>query len=355
MHAFSGPIPVWTIVGSLLFLSLITTTSHAGFALRSAATRFDTCSLISCRDVTTDEFAATNPHERLVEARFQVTAIVDEGDPPRDMQYTYRFLSPTGRLRVVDYRPRTRQSSAVAGNVSIEKKKESTKTLGVSLSGSFEHLVRGTAGADLGSKDSASIRYELKPPMEVVLVAGTIERGTGVYFKMRPSPERSLEGAREFRIVMRVPQSWRGDVMYVRCEAQQNRRGKMDTRGVARFVVGLYVEGDEQAREAAEQLVLSEAQLRRTVAQQRKAIAKQAAPSVVHRVGALLEVYDPRIPDEWLDRLIYGSTSAAGHEFYDYLPERVRRVADRYRYAKRKMYELSSGRLAMHGARRVNG
>jgi hypothetical protein len=239
--------------------------------------------------------------------------------------------------------------------VSIEKKKENTKSLGVSLSGSFEHLVRGTAGTDLGSKDTSSIRYELKPPMEVVLVAGTIERGTGVYFKMRPSPERSLEGTREFLVVMRVPQSWRGDVMYVRCEAQQNRRGKLDTQAVERFVVGLYAEGDEEARAAAEELISTEARLRRTVAEQRQAIAKQAVPSVVHRVGALLDVYDPRIPDTWLERLVYGSTSAAGHEFYDYLPQRVRQVADQYRYAKRKMYRLSAGQLAMRNAGPVSG
>ena len=322
---------------------------------RAPSVRFDTAYLVSCRDVTTDEFTASNPRERLIEGRFRVTAIVDDGQLPGDMQFVYRFLSPAGRLRVVDYQPKTRQATAVAGNVIVETKKESSKSLGVSVSGSFESLMRGTAGSDIGSKKAASIRCEFKPPMEVVLVAGTVERGTGVYFKMWPSPDCSLQGSREFLGVMRVPSTWRGDVMYVRCEALQNRWGKLTSCDVTRFVVGLYAEGDDEARLAAEDLVLSEALLRRTVTRHQKAIQKRSVPSLVHKVGTLLDVYAPRIPDTWLDRLIYGSTSIAQHDFYGYLPKAVRRVADKYRRAKRRMYQLSGSRLAMRAEAPTNG
>ena len=181
---------------------------------RSPDTQFDTASLISCRDVTTEQFSAANPLERLVEAKFQVTAIVQRRDT-EGMQYVYQFLSPTGLLRVVDYQPKTEQASSVAGNVAVEKKQESNKSLGLSVSGSFESLLHGTAGSDLSSKNGSNIRYELKPPMKVVLVAGTVDRGTGVYFKLRPSPARPLEGMHEFVVVMRVPRSWRGDMMYL--------------------------------------------------------------------------------------------------------------------------------------------
>ncbi len=324
---------------------------------RTPAVRFDTADLVSCRDVTTDDFAAANPRQRLIEGRFRVSAMVDDGQLPDNVHYVYRFLSPAGRLRVVDYQPKTEQTSMVAGNVSIERKKESSKSLGLSVSGSFESLLRGTAGSDIGSKNAANIRYELKPPMEVVLVAGTVERGTGVYFKMRPSPDRALEGSHEFLIVMCVPQNWRGDVMYIRCEAQQNRHGKRTSRYITRFVVGLYAEGDDEARMAAEDLVASEAQLRRTVTQHQKAIQKRSVPSLVHQVGVLLDVVHPRIPNTWLDRLIYGSTSIDQYDFYGYLPVAVRRTADEYRHAKRRMYQLSGSHLAMRrpGSGRVRG
>ncbi len=313
---------------------------------RGVETHFDSASLVSCRDVTTDEFAAAHPLERLVEARFQVTAIV-EGQLPAAAQHVYQFLSPTGSVRVVDYQPKTEQASPVVGNVAIEKKKESSKSLGLSVSGSFESLVRGTAGSDLSAKNGANIRYELKPPMKVVLVAGTVDRGTGVYFKLRRSPDRPLEGMHEFLVVMQVPSSWRGDLMYLRCEWQQERHGEWSSQDVARFVIGLYREGDEEARLAAEQLVRSEALLRRTVLQQHGDIAKRATPSLMHRVGALLDVYDPRIPSGWLDQLVFGSANAQRYEFYEYLPSGVRQAADRYCSAKRRLIELSGDRLAM--------
>ena len=182
--------------------------------------------------------------------------------------------------------------------------------------------------------------------MEVVLVAGTVERGTGVYFKLLPSPETALEGSREFVVVMCVSREWRGDVMYVRCEAQEERRGKLVSRGVSRFVVGLYAEGDDDVRMAAEDLILTETTLRRMVAQRQREIDRRAIPTVMHKVGAMLDVYDPRIPDTWLDRLIYGPTNISQYDFVEYLPDDVRRLADRYGQAKRRMCEFSGRRLA---------
>ncbi len=321
---------------SVLFLLCAATPLQAA----SPDIRFDTADLVSCRDVTTPEFKAANTQERLVEGHFRITAMVEEGEMREGMQYAYQILNPTGRVRIVDYQPQTQQATAVAGNVSIERKKESNKSLGLSVNGSFESIAHGTAGSDIGTKDTSQIRYELKPPMEVVLVAGTMDRGTGVYFKLRPSPDEALEGSREFSVVMRVPDSWRGEVMYVRCEAQENRRGSYTSLGVTRFVVGLYVEGDEEALRAAENLVLAEATLRRTVAKRQRDIQKRSLPTLVHKVGALLDMYDPRIPDSWLERLIYGPTNIEQYDFYGYLPPDVRNVADRYRQAKRRMYQL---------------
>ena len=105
--------------------------------------RFDTAYLVSCRDVTTEEYAEANPHQRLVEARFHITALVADGESSAHMQYVYRLASPTGNVQIVDYDPHTQQSTAVAGNVSIEKKKETSKSLGISVSGSFESILRG--------------------------------------------------------------------------------------------------------------------------------------------------------------------------------------------------------------------
>jgi hypothetical protein len=312
--------------------------------------RFDAVDLVSCRDVTTAEFAAAHPQERLVEGRFRVSALRTETTWPEGMQCMYQFLSPAGQLRIVDYHPKSEQATALAGNVAVEEKQERSSSLGLSVTGDFQRLVQGSAGSDLGSKSASSRRYELKPPLEVVLVSGTLERGTGVYFKLWPSPERGLEGAREFLIVMQVPDTWRGDVLFLRCEAQQSRHGKLHTHAVARFVVGIHAAGDDRARQAAEELVRSEALLRRVVAENRRRIERQALPSLAHKVGALLDIYDPRIPDMWLEELVYGSIRVARQEYLEYLPSDVRRAAEQYLVAKQRMYGLSGERIARHMA-----
>ena len=69
-------------------------------------------------------------------------------------------------------------------------------------------------------------------------------------------------------------------------------------------------------------------------------------PTVVHRVGALLDMYDPRIPDTWLDRLLFGPTDIAEYDFVDLLPDDVRSLVDSYTHAKRCMYDYSGKRLA---------
>lgn len=308
--------------------------------------QFDTGYMVPCYDVTPDNPDHLMAEERWVEARFRVSALVSDGALSDRAQYMYQFVSPLGSVNIIDYAPKTELATALAGNVGIEKKKEASKSLGINLSGSFDHLVQGSGGADLGVKDTSQVRYELKPRKEVLLASGTINRGTGAYFKLRSSADTSLEGDREFTMTLRVPALWRGDIMYVKCEAQEPHRGQVVSRGSAHFVVALHLLDDDEVRQAAEDLVYAEALLRREVAKKAGDIKRRSLPTVAHRVGAMLDLYDPRIPDEWLERLIYGPTNLGRHAFVEHLPDDIQTLANDYMHAKRKMFFFSGKRLA---------
>ncbi|HPM83158.1 MAG TPA: hypothetical protein PLF81_20795, partial [Candidatus Anammoximicrobium sp.] len=88
---------------------------------------FDVMPTVGCRDVTTAEFAEANPDERLIEAHVEVSSLIRQGNEGDLLQYFYRFDSPRRTMRIVDYTPKTTLASDVAGNVTIEKKKETTK------------------------------------------------------------------------------------------------------------------------------------------------------------------------------------------------------------------------------------
>ncbi len=313
--------------------------------------RFDVGYMVGCRDVTPAEFREMNPDERLVEAKFQVSSLVQDGAEGDLIQYIYRIESPDRSVQIVDFLPKTTLASDLAGNVGIEKKQENSKSLGLSLAGSYDHLAKISGGTDHSSKDSSVVRYELLPSMELLAASGTIQRGCGVYFKLKPSPRTSLVGAKDFVIVMRVPQQWRGDYVHLRCEATGYRRSVVRPLdeplncGERDFIVALYAEGDETAKAAAAQYVQAEAKLRRTVQLHRRDIHKRSYPTVAHEFGALFSLVEPKIPDTWLERLLLGTPTATADELDKSLPSEVRSAVTRFVTSKSQLQQLSGGAL----------
>ena len=280
---------------------------------------FDVRHMVSCRDVTPESFAALNPRTRLVEARFQVSTLIERGSSHDLLQFLYRMHSPHHSFEVVDYEPKTTLATQIAGKVGIEKKDEKTKSLGIDVSGRFDHFAkaRGTGGANIGRKSNSNIRYELLPPLELLAASGTIQRGNGVYFKLKPSKRTSLEGSKDFVVVLRVPAQWRADIVHVQCQAFADYRTlsrPLDGKSVCgrgNFVVALYQDGDTAAKAAAQRLVRAEQTLRYVANLRQKEIAKQRFPTIAHRLGGLVQAYSPKLPAQWLDKVIFGPPGAA--------------------------------------------
>jgi len=331
---------------TLLLTCVFAATLHLQPAVASPPlVQFDTGPTASCRVATPKKNAVTDPQHRLVQATLHVSALVSQPLEQRKLEYLYEIVNPTGSIQITDYNPKTELGSDVAGNIGVEKKKESTKSLGMNVSGTFEHFVRASGVGDMGAKDSLQLHYELKPRQSAILAAGTVQRGTGVYFKLRASSDSSLEGQRDFMIVMRVPTKWRADMVYLRCEVRDMGGGKPRVVNTASFVIGLYVAGDDEAMRAAETLIQTEAVLRRTVANRQQEIERQSMRSIVHRLGAMLDLYKPRIPKSWLARVIYGPTAVVRDDFTRRLPDDVEQCVLDYIRAKQRVYQLSGKRL----------
>jgi hypothetical protein len=308
---------------------------------------FDLPRTTPCRDVTTAEFFLSNPNERLVEARFQISSLIRSGGEDDLVQFFYRFDCRTPGAEVVGYLPQTTLTSDVAGNVGVQRINEDSKTLGLAVTGAFDHIVSGTGTGNLNSKNTTNIQYDLLPPLEMVAASGTLNRGTGVYFKLKPNSQSSLEGGKEFIVVLRVPHDWRGDMMEVRCQASGYRntsappfeeRGSI---GGQRFLVALYMEGDEQAKQISQHFATCEQQLRNLAVANRRAIQKQAYPSTAHRFGRIIAVVEPKIPADWLDRVIFAPASADLEEYLDRLPDEVLAAAEQFVTAKRELATLT--------------
>jgi hypothetical protein len=303
-------------------------------------------SAVPVRDVTPEEFSRANPAEKLVEARFEISSLVHSGSEQDLLQYFYRLESPQRSLRVVDYEPKTIVASDQAGNVRVDLQEEENRRLGLSYGAPLPVPVQVSGPAEFGTKQQVGMHYELTPQMTTVAASGTLERGSGLYFKLKLSRGQTLEGAKTFRIVFRVPRQWRGDYLHVFCTATGVRRGLVSSLnesavcGSARFVLALYVEGDAAAQAAAERLSQAERRLWRAFSAQQAEIQRRNYPSLVQRVGVMLDVVRPPISENWPQEVIYGPGGPSRSTATGSLPPAVRQAAAEYAVARRQLAGL---------------
>ena len=321
--------------------------SNSTTRAQTPSVQFDVNSMVGCRDVTPWEFEQSNPDEKLMEAKFQVSSLIREGHEDGLIQYLYRFESPERSLRIADYLPKTTLATNVIGNVGMETKVEKSSSLGFTAAGNYDQVVQGDATAARSSKTTSSVRCELLPRLELLAAAGTTSRNTGVYFKLKPSDRISLEGAKDFALVLRVPRTWRGDYVRVVCEAKSHKRGVVlpfDTAvtcGSAGFVVALYDARDQSAKTAARRFVRAEQQLLNVATTHRKEIERRKYPTVGHEIAANLALVNPKIPRTWLRDVYQRNTSAGSGRYERHLPDQVRQAASQFRMAKRTLHQLS--------------
>jgi len=255
------------LTASAVVVACLVGASSASSAGEPPQVLFDVGRLVACREVRPAEHFGARSDHRCVEAVFHISTLFAQGTESDLEHLFYVVESRAHGMTVVDFLPRTELASPVLGAVGVETKDETSKSIGAELSAKYDSLAAGNLSASVGSKNSAALRYEMLPPLDVLAASGTINRASGVYFRLMPSAQTSLEGAQEFVCVFRVPADWRGDWVTVRCRADGIKRGPVrsfDSKigcGEATFRVGLYVEGDTEAAAAVTRVLDCEEQL----------------------------------------------------------------------------------------------
>ena len=126
--------------------------------------------------------------------------------------------------------------------------------------------------------------------------------------------------------------SWRSEIYDVTAIAY-GRRGKdfsFDDRPVAgqeTFTLVFYQAGDEQARKAGAQMATDEEQFRAVVYRDRKSIERKAFPSPLDKVGSVIGVVGPKIPETWYRDLLDGKSNEETDQVLRRLPSEVRDAA----------------------------
>jgi len=248
-----------------------------------------------------------------VTVRFQLSSIIASPSVPRIDQFLVRCQPRDTAAMLVDYAPRTDARSDVKGVVSIKQSDESTQSVGLAFDGSYPTIGKGKAGADLAAKTSESVQFEKLPSVQAVVASGTINRGRGVYFKLRWTSQQVLEGEKMFSVTFAVPQSWRGSLLDVSVVAQSEQKSlagfetKDRTIGLAHFVVATYRQGDQDARDAAMKLAAAESRLYALTRELPEKKSVRSLPELLHHVVSKFDSKPGTADHVWLNRLLVGA------------------------------------------------
>jgi hypothetical protein len=248
-------------LGSLRICLLAWSLAAAPVAAAPLEVSFSATHMVACREVTTPEFAAANPHEKQIEALFRLSLLVDGNEATID-EVLVVFSSPLRRLRVADFSPKSEAVTDIVGPIERCETKDASRSLQIGLGGTVgakQEMVNAqvspTANSQATEHEGIKDSYKLLPARKLLVASGTVRGDQGVFFKLKPSTQEPLEGAREFRVTFVVPRGWRGDWLSMYCLARAETTRQLVKRiepcGRARFVVALYLEGDLEAKRLA--------------------------------------------------------------------------------------------------------
>lgn len=239
---------------------------------------FDTPFVVSCRSISSTTAVKKAGHD-LIEVKVPITARLLSGSEKDIKQCVYTLVDPSepGTLSVLDWLPRTELKTEFAKPIQFNK--ERTAKIGINISG---HYVI-TATGDATGQVKSGVAYELLPPQEIVLASGTIRQGHGVYFKLKPSNQTTLEGMKLFSAIYAVPHGWRGGCLELQCEAARSDRGiisvfdRQAESSTAVFCLALYLAGDGEAERQADRVATCEQRLFNSLAEHKRELTTASA------------------------------------------------------------------------------
>jgi hypothetical protein len=243
---------------SLVMLSPGNAVALAG----SPQVAFDFGRVAECVDVTPAESEELYPGEKIVELKLRVSVHLLAGNINDVEEVRIEIGDSDNRMRVHSFSPGTQLTSHWSQDIEWCRTTEESKTLGASLGGELPTPVGGliahvtpTLSGGLTNGEKITEKQVRIAPKYAVVASGTISEEHGVFFKLRTSPQTSLEGTHEFTVRFIVPDNWRGDGVRVCCQATGTEKvlwmKQQATWAHACSGVALYLAGDAKARQAA--------------------------------------------------------------------------------------------------------
>jgi len=327
-----------------LSLAVILVTRHSassGAADNSAMVHFDMAPTAAA------SVAESEGDRTMLKIDLKLSSMIDSPEAPRIAQWLVR-CQPRGHVAsIADYSPRTEIDSDIASTIQVNQSEEKSKSLGIGVNGSYPHQVRANAGLDHATKNTNTLQFDRVAPRHAVTASGTINRGRGVYFKLRWTAKQILEGQKSFQLMLEVPSTWRTGLIDVSVLAQSEQKSfagwdrETKTLGSANFVVAIYREEDKQANLQARKMANTEYELRNLILEHPPSKSVVSLPTILRHVAIKLELETDPPKRQWLERLMLNEVDPYMDKDIRKLPMALRLAALDYAEARTAFAELN--------------
>jgi len=333
---------VYNIVFSTFVLFLATESSLAS----EPAIGFDVPAMLPVHELIPAGIPPVT-QSKIIEVVIPVTAEIRPSD--RDHIAEFRFdVSWIGQpFPVADYGPKSQTVSHIEGTIKVDQSDDSKIGLGIDGQSEKLEVVTVTGNLDLSKGSTARKTYQEIPQHYPVIASGTINRGTGAFFRFHRSRTETLEGGREVVVAFRVGRDWQGGILKVDCRALGQRKifGAIpDDIDVGKaFVVPVYIEGDVEANGLAQDFIAAEQSLRRHWHHRRKARSMSSGEALLAGFNPFVQSFSKQhaIPDQWVHRLIQSGEDQVFENVKHQLPQSTSMLAERFVSARKRLTEAS--------------
>ena len=316
--------------GIQLFITLVVLTVPLN---AETAIEFDVPALAAGIGIESDEGVGLG---HLIEVHLPVSLNLVGGDRIEVDQMEIEIAWIRRRWQVTHFSPQTTLHSEIVGTVKVEQRQDQTNGLGVKLSSGYFDMVSGGGNAQHSRSKGETVRFEKTPPQRILVSAGTIQRGTGVRFRLHPSSTTTLEGSHELVVGFSVPADWRAGLLKVTCRVEGKRKilgtfSESIEHGEA-FTVPVYRAGDAECYREAMEMVEAEEALRAAWNRYQKQLgaAESGWFGATSRGPA-------ELPESWVWLLIQSGSDRWLENYARRLPAPVHATARQYVAARNRL------------------
>lgn len=291
-------------------LALILSVCFCSLLPAQGPVAFDTDLIIAAEPLTQNagNYGVPGVGKQLVWTRLRISTQIPVSVSSSVNEITLRLQASSGNMKVVDYWPRTEVVSPIDGNIDVAHTDYQHQYFSLQAIGGSPGVAAGRAVAGRENTSALQQTYQERPTLNTQVSSGTIDRARGVYFQLRPSPQMTLEGGRDFWVLWEVPVDWKADLLDVTAEAtalKAKHSHKVTSFGNRRFLVAVYHAQDENAYHRALRYVEFEDKLRHSARIYDQAIQHQRTPTPWHRIALSIDLIDSEIPAQWLEYVLY--------------------------------------------------